>query len=71
MNLNNVALYDTCNVEEDAATVGAIFVALVTITWGSQQTCSVGALRFSWGTVGSAWVYGTTKEALAIAHAIP
>ena len=70
-NLNNVALSDHCNSDEDAVTVGAIFLALVTFIWGSQRTCSVGTWSFSWCTVDGARVYGTTQEALATGHAIP
>ena len=70
-NVNNVALSDNCNFDEDAVTVGAIFLALVTFIWGSQRTCSVGTFSFSWCTVDGARVYGTTKEALATGHAIP
>ena len=51
--------------------MGAIFLALVTFIWGSQQTCSVGTFSFSWCTVDGPRVYGTTKEALATGHAIP
>ena len=40
-NVNNVALPDNCNFDEDAVTVGAIFLALVTFIWGSQRTFSV------------------------------
>ena len=70
-NLNNVALPDNCNFDEDAVTVGAIFLALVTFIWGSQRTCSVGTFSFSWCTVDDARIYGTTKEALATGHGIP
>ena len=70
-NVNNDALPDNCNFDEDAVTVGAIFLALVTFIWGSQRTCSVGTFSFSWCTVDGARVYGTTKEALAIGHVIP
>ena len=71
-NVNNVALpcIDNCNFDEDAVTVGAIFLALVTFIWGSQRTCSVGTFSFSWCTVDGARD-GTTKEALATGHAIP
>ena len=37
MNVNNVALPDNCNFDEDAVTVGAIFLALVTFIWGSHR----------------------------------
>ena len=45
-NVNNVALPDNCNFDEDAVTVGAIFLALVTFIWGSQRTCYVGKVVF-------------------------
>ena len=70
-NVSNVALSDNCNFDEDAVTVGAIFLALVTFIWGSQRTWSVGTFSSSWSTVDGARVYGTTKEALATGHAIP
>ena len=70
-NVNNDALPDNCNFDEGAVTVGAIFLALVTFIWGSQRTCSMDTFSFSWCTVDGAWVYGTTKEALATGHAIP
>ena len=70
-NVNNVALPDNCNFDEDAVTVGAIFLALVTFIWGLQRTCCVGTFSFSWCTVDGARVYGSTKEALAIGHAVP
>ena len=46
-NVNNVALSDNCNFDEDAVTVRAIFLALVTFIWGSQRMCSVGTFSFS------------------------
>ena len=70
-NVNNVALYDNCNFDEDAVTGGAMFLALVTFIWGSHRTSSVGTFSFSWCTVDGARVYGTTEEALATGHAIP
>ena len=59
-NVNNVALpcIDNFNFDEDAVTVGAFFLALVTFIWGSQRTCSVGTFSFSWCTVDGARVYG-------------
>ena len=45
--VNNVALPDKCNFDEDAVTVGAIFLALVTFIWCSQRRCSVGTFTFS------------------------
>ena len=69
--VNNVALPDNCNCDEDAVTVGASLLALVTFIWGSQRTCSVVTFRLSCCTVDGARVYGTTKEALATGHAIP
>ena len=70
-NVNNVALPDNCNFDEDAVTVGAMFLALVTFIWGLQRTCSVDTFTFLWCTVDSAQVYGTTKEVLATRYAIP
>ena len=70
-NADNVALPSTGNVDEDAVTVGAIFLALMTFIWGQHRTCSVGTFSFSWCTVDGAREYGATKEALATGHAIP
>ena len=69
--LHCLALTIALTIDEDAVTVGAIFLALVTFIWGSQRTCSMGTFSFSWCTVDGARVYGTTKEALATGHAIP
>ena len=44
---DNVALPDNLNFDEDAVTVGAIFLAFVTFIWGSQRKCSVGTFSFS------------------------
>ena len=70
-NPGNVALPNSGNVNEDAVTVGAIFLALITFIWGQHRTCSVGTFSFSWCTVDGARVYCTTKEALTPGHAIP
>ena len=70
-NVNNAALSDNCNFDEDVGMVGAIFLALVTFKWSSQRTSSMGTFGFSWCTVDGARVYGTAKEVLATGHAIP
>ena len=71
MNVNKAALFGNWNFHEDAVTVGAIVLALVTFIWVSQWTCSVGMFSFLWCTVDGAREYGSTKEVLAIGHAIP
>ena len=58
----NVALPNTSNVDEDAITDGAIFLARMTFIWGQHWTCSVGTFSFSWCTVDGARVNGTTKD---------
>ena len=68
---DNVALPNNGNVDEVAASFGAIFSALMTFVWGQHRTISLGTFNFSWCTVDGALVYGTTKEALITGHAIP